>query len=124
MDGRMKLVLAATLGVAGTLAVGGVAMAARDNGLGPLGRVDLNGDNKVTRAEWLTAANARFARIDRNGDGTLIVGELPPPRAGGPGRRGRHHGPRDEWDDGDDAPPPAVAPLVDQGAATTNATGQ
>lgn len=125
MDTRVKLVAAAAAGVLVTLAAGGAAMAARDHGLGPLGHVDADNDGKVTRAEWLAAANARFASIDRNGDGTLIVGELPPPRLGpGPGPRGpRHH--RDDWDDrGPDAPPPAVAPLTDQVPAAASNTAK
>ena len=127
MDARWKLAAAAAAGVVATLTAGGIAMAAQDHGLGPLGHVDANNDGKVTRAEWAAAANARFAAIDRNGDGTLIVGELPPPHAGpGPGHRGRHH-PRADWEDeGPDAPAPSmIAPLQDQApAATTNAVGR
>ena len=123
MDGRLKLVAAAVAGVIATLGVGGVALAARDHGLGPLGHVDANNDGKVTRAEWLAAAGARFAQIDRNGDGTLIVGELPPPPPPGHGPRGRHHH-RDDWDDEGPGAPPAVAPLQDQApAAATNGAG-
>ena len=124
MDARIKLVAAAAAGVLVTVVAGGAAMAARDHGLGPLGHVDTDNDGKVTRAEWLATANARFASIDRNGDGTLIVGELPPPRLGpGPGHRGPRHQ-RDDWDDdGPDADtPPAVATLTDQApAAALNA---
>ena len=125
MTNRWTLAAVAAGSIVATLAVGGAALAARDHGLGPLGHVDANDDGKVTRAEWLAAANARFAEIDRNGDGTLIVGELPPPHAGpGPGR-GRHHH-RDDWDDeGPDAPAPTtVAPLTDQAPAATNTTAK
>ena len=126
MTNRWTLAAVAAVSIAATLAVGGAALAARDHGLGPLGHVDANTDGKVTRAEWLAAANARFAEIDRNGDGTLIVGELPPPHAGpGPGG-GRHHHRDDRDDEGPNALPPAgVAPLTDQApAAATNTTAK
>jgi Ca2+-binding EF-hand superfamily protein len=39
--------------------------------------MDTNGDGVVSQEEYLAAAKARFARIDKNGDGFIDAGELP-----------------------------------------------
>lgn len=40
-------------------------------------RADTNGDGVVTRAEFAAASAARFARMDRNGDGKLDMADRP-----------------------------------------------
>ena len=44
---------------------------------------DSNGDNKVSRAEFMAMANKRFAKLDKNGDGVLTKDEM---------RRRKHKG--------------------------------
>ncbi len=56
---------------------------------------DRNKDGYLSRAEAQAAADARFARLDANGDGKLTPGERPdrPRRDGaGPGRQGAEGG--------------------------------
>ena len=38
---------------------------------------DSNGDNKVSRAEFMAMADKRFAKMDKNGDGVLTKDEMP-----------------------------------------------
>ena len=79
-----KLFLAAAL--AGTM-LGGAAMAAQDapqgRGGGMMMRADTNGDGSISRAEFTAQAEARFARMDKNGDGFITADEM-----GGKGGRG------------------------------------
>ena len=65
---------------------------------------DADGDGVVTRAEYQAAVDARFARMDANGDGVLASDERP-----GPGRHGMRGG--------DGAPP---APMAPAGSAATS----
>ena len=43
----------------------------------PIRGADANFDFRVSKAEWLTATNQRFAILDRNGDGYITPDELP-----------------------------------------------
>lgn len=43
------------------------------------GKLDADQDGNVTQAEALAAAEARFQRLDKNGDGVLTSDELRPP---------------------------------------------
>jgi hypothetical protein len=47
----------------------------------PVSSADSNLDGRVTKAEFLAAADRRFKRLDRNGDGKLTIDELPKPQA-------------------------------------------
>ncbi len=58
----------------------------------PILAADTNLDGRVTKAEFLEAADRRFKRLDRNGDGKLTPDELPMTAAqadAGGGRRKR-----------------------------------
>ena len=57
------LVAQETMGSAGRGGGGG--------GMAMLRMADANGDGVITRDEYVAAADARFARMDRNGDGKL-----------------------------------------------------
>lgn len=46
---------------------------------------DSNGDNQISRAEFLALAEKRFAKMDKNGDGVLTKDEMKR-------RRGHAHG--------------------------------
>lgn len=104
MDNQWKYAGIAGASILLTMAATGVARAATDRGQGPLAYVDTDGDGLITRSEWLTVAAKRFASLDANGDGKLVVGEIPPPPA--PHRHGPgHRDPLpDEDGDGPDAP--------------------
>lgn len=55
----------------------------------PITVADTNFNRGVDAGEWRKAADDRFAVLDKNHNGTLKRGELPPlPAAGGEGRRG------------------------------------
>jgi hypothetical protein len=47
----------------------------------PVSSADANLDGRVTKAEFLAAADRRFKRLDRRGDGKLTLDELPKPQA-------------------------------------------
>lgn len=47
----------------------------------PVSAADTDLDGRVTKAEFLAAADRRFKKLDRNGDGKLTMEELPKPRA-------------------------------------------
>ena len=47
----------------------------------PVSSADSNLDGRVTRTEFLDAADRRFRRLDRKGDGKLTMDELPHSRA-------------------------------------------
>jgi hypothetical protein len=47
----------------------------------PVTAADTNLDGRVTRAEFLAAADRRFKRLDRRGDGKLTLDELPKTQA-------------------------------------------
>jgi Ca2+-binding EF-hand superfamily protein len=47
----------------------------------PVSSADANLDGRVTKAEFLAAADRRFKKLDRNGDGKLTIEELPRPQA-------------------------------------------
>jgi hypothetical protein len=47
----------------------------------PVSSADANLDGRVTKAEFLAAADRRFKRLDRKGDGKLTIDELPKPQA-------------------------------------------
>lgn len=66
-------------------------------------QMDTDGDGSVSKAEFLAGAEARFTKMDKNGDGVLTKDDMPTRpeggrRAGG-GRRG-----------GGEEAPPADAP--------------
>ena len=73
-------------------------------GAAMLRMADANGDGVVTRAEYLAAVDARFARMDANHDGVLTLDEMPMRgmRLGGRGQGGRGQGGMT----GGDVPPP------------------
>ncbi|MEO6214536.1 MAG: hypothetical protein ABIO86_00780, partial [Sphingomonas sp.] len=83
-----KLFLAAAL--AGTM-LGGAAIASQDapqgRGGGMMMRADTSGDGNISRAEFTARAEARFARMDKNGDGFVTADEM-----SGRGGRGRGGG--------------------------------
>ena len=47
----------------------------------PITSADSNLDGRITKAEFLAAADRRFKRLDRKGDGKLTIEELPKPQA-------------------------------------------
>jgi hypothetical protein len=47
----------------------------------PVSTADTDLDGRVTKLEFLAAADRRFKRLDRNGDGKLTISELPKSRA-------------------------------------------
>jgi hypothetical protein len=47
----------------------------------PVRAADANLDGRVTKAEFLEAADRRFKRLDKRGDGKLTLDELPPTAA-------------------------------------------
>jgi hypothetical protein len=47
----------------------------------PVRAADTNLDGRVTKAEFLAAADRRFKRLDKRGDGKLTLDELPPTAA-------------------------------------------
>ncbi len=47
----------------------------------PVTSADTNLDGRVTKAEFLAAADRRFAKLDRKKDGKLTLDELPRPQA-------------------------------------------
>lgn len=83
----MKPLIAA----ATALLLSATALAAQPQGAAGAGRgpgdmikqMDVNGDGKVTRAEFDANSRAMFARMDRNGDGVLSGNELTPPKRPG-----------------------------------------
>ncbi|MEO9131960.1 MAG: hypothetical protein ABI240_12200, partial [Sphingomonas sp.] len=80
-----KLFLAAAL--AGTM-LGGAAIAGQDAPKGRGGammRADTNGDGNISRAEFMAQAEARFARMDKNGDGFITADEMGGRAGRGPG---------------------------------------
>lgn len=100
MDNQWRYAGVAAASILLTIAGAGIARTATDRGLGPLAGADANRDGLITQAEWLQAANARFAAIDANRDGKLVVGEIPPPPPPGHGHRhGPHPDPRDANND-------------------------
>ncbi len=46
---------------------------------------DTNGDNQISKAEFIALAEKRFAKMDKNGDGVLSKDEMK-------SRRGHAHG--------------------------------
>lgn len=54
--------------------------------MGKRSNMDINGDGAVDLAEHQVAIQARFERMDKNGDGVLGADEQKPPH----GRRGKH----------------------------------
>jgi hypothetical protein len=85
---------------------------------------DLDHNGEITRAEWTKVANQRFDALDKNKDGKIVIGEIPPgPGPDGPGPGGfRHHGPRDGgpdgWDRNAPPPPPPAAAQATSNTAT------
>jgi len=59
----------------------GAAAYALLNDAEPVTSADSNLDGRVTKAEFQAAADRRFKRLDRNGDGKLTIEELPKPQA-------------------------------------------
>jgi hypothetical protein len=59
----------------------GAAAYALFNDPEPITSADSNLDGRVTKAEFLAAADRRFKRLDRNADGKLTIEELPKPQA-------------------------------------------
>ncbi len=84
-----------------TLGSSGGPPPGRGGGMGMMRMADANGDGVVTRDEYVAATDARFARMDSNGDGVLDESERPgrrgPPTGadgagpppGGPGHGGK-----------------------------------
>lgn len=68
----MKMILA--LSLAATVLTGTAPAQSMPPGRGAM-RVDLNSDGVITRAEAIAEANARFARLDRDRDGTITPSE-------------------------------------------------
>lgn len=110
-----RVVVAFCLALTGGMAVAQSEAPPRWGGMG-LMRADTDHDGTVTRAEYLAQVDARFARMDTNGNGRLDPDELPPgfgqPGFGqpGPGQRGPgQRGPGPWGGDGPrgDAPPPS-----------------
>ena len=92
MDNQWKY--AGVAGASILLTLAAASWAGETPGMGRLGRADTNGDGVVSHAEWMAAAEARFARLDANRDGKLDASELP--------RRGHgRHGGRRDGPDGD-----------------------
>ena len=60
----------------------------RGDGMGMMRTADANGDGVITRDEYIAATDARFARMDRNGDGVLDDSERPHWRGPRPGADG------------------------------------
>ncbi len=65
----------------------GHRMGGRGGGLKMLAMADTNGDKSVTKAEFQTAAEARFAKADTNNDGTISADERKAQRPGKWGNR-------------------------------------
>jgi Ca2+-binding EF-hand superfamily protein len=72
----------------------------KGGGMKMLAMADANGDKSVTKAEFRTAAEARFAKTDTNKDGSISADERKAQRAE---KRG------DNWGDRPDMPAPAPA---------------
>lgn len=51
--------------------------------------VDTNGNKSIEREEYRAAANEFFAFLDKNKNGFLEIGELPPPKPPGPNQENR-----------------------------------
>jgi Ca2+-binding EF-hand superfamily protein len=79
-----------------TLLLAAISTAQPNERRGDHGPVDLDGDGSISRAEFDTFSDARFDRMDKNGDGLISEDEKPQhPRR--PGHRGKggakgHHG--------------------------------
>lgn len=65
-----------TLWLAGAALALGTGTALARPGNGPMARLDTNHDGKVSRQEWLAAAQRRFDAMDTNHDGVLDRQEL------------------------------------------------
>lgn len=70
-----------------------------------LERMDTNKDGSISKAEFMAVGDARFAKMDRNGDGKLDAADKPEPRKGMDGKPEAGKGPPPPPRD-DDAPPP------------------
>jgi Ca2+-binding EF-hand superfamily protein len=92
---RKTLVMYATIAATVVALVGSAAAQASDS-TGPrharmMERVDTDKDGKISREEYLKAAEQRFAGLDANKDGYVTQDEF---RAGREAMRARHHGDR------------------------------
>ena len=70
-----------------------------------LQQMDTDGDGSVSKAEFVAGAEARFTKMDKNGDGVLTKDDMPARPEGG--RRGGRRGGGEEEAPPADAPPPA-----------------
>ncbi|MFC1806182.1 hypothetical protein ACFL09_04290 [Planctomycetota bacterium] len=77
----------ATMDARRTLAGGGAGGAGAAGGL--VGRLDKDGDGKISRDEFPAEHLDKFDRMDRNKDGFIDADESPKPRGGKPGAGGR-----------------------------------
>ena len=65
-------------------------------GMAMLRQADTNGDQIITRAEFDTSVEARFARVDTDSSGTITSAERDAARAAMRGERGERRGQRRE----------------------------
>ncbi len=66
-------------------------------------QMDTDGDGSVSKAEFLAGAEARFTKMDKNGDGVLTKDDMPARPEGGRRGGGRRGG-------GEEAPPAEAPP--------------
>ena len=59
---------------------GGHLASERGEKAGRFARADANGDNQISRDEFIALAEKRFAKMDKNGDGMLTPDEMRRPR--------------------------------------------
>jgi len=57
---------------------GGHLESERSGKSGRFAAADTNGDNQISRQEFLALAEKRFAKMDKNGDGVLTKDEMKP----------------------------------------------
>jgi len=79
---RIFAVLCVSLAVLASPAAAGHHKSGEGSGDGKQGRFakyDANGDDKITREEFMSMAGKRFDKMDANGDGSLSKGEMKRP---------------------------------------------
>ncbi|MBX3564878.1 MAG: hypothetical protein KF730_09920 [Sphingomonas sp.] len=123
MNANLKYAAAALAGIVATLGVTGAVNAMHDKGIGHFANADADNNGEITAAEWTAAGNAEFKKLDTNGDGKIVIGEIPRAPEGGPhGPRPGPHGPDagpggpggpggDAGPEAQPAPPPPPAPV-------------
>ncbi len=78
-----------------------------------LERMDTNKDGSISKAEFMAVGEARFTKMDRNGDGKLDAADKPEPRNGMEGKSGARQGPPDSVPRSAPASPPPPPPRDD-----------